>query len=247
MALIILYNLPTEQFLSLIILFNLSTEQFLALIILLNLPTEQFLALIILFNLPTEQFMSSIILYNLPTQQLLSLIILDNLPTEQFLSVIILFNLPTEQFLSLIILYNLPTEQFLSLIILYNLPTGEDILFAMSTLGFDNYVEPLKLYLQKYREAMKVKMSVLMSNNPDFCRERGRSRLSSPTWGEGMSWEASSCRSMWQATTSHQDSTTTLLTSTRQKSQECNIILQALTASEGDVLLTYSNGQQFQL
>lgn len=32
---------------------------------------------------------------------------------------------------------------------------GEDILFAMSTLGFDNYVEPLKLYLQKHREAMK--------------------------------------------------------------------------------------------
>jgi len=33
---------------------------------------------------------------------------------------------------------------------------GEDILFAMSTLGFDNYVDPLKLYLQKYREqAMK--------------------------------------------------------------------------------------------
>lgn len=29
---------------------------------------------------------------------------------------------------------------------------GEDILFAMQTLGFDNYVEPLKLYLQKYRE-----------------------------------------------------------------------------------------------
>ncbi len=29
---------------------------------------------------------------------------------------------------------------------------GEDILFAMSTLGFDNYVEPLKTYLQKYRE-----------------------------------------------------------------------------------------------
>lgn len=32
---------------------------------------------------------------------------------------------------------------------------GEDILFAMSTLGFDNYVEPLKVYLQKYREASK--------------------------------------------------------------------------------------------
>ncbi len=25
----------------------------------------------------------------------------------------------------------------------------------MSTLGFDNYVEPLKLYLQKYRETTK--------------------------------------------------------------------------------------------
>uniref|UniRef100_A0AAV2IQ64 Nuclear transcription factor Y subunit beta n=1 Tax=Knipowitschia caucasica TaxID=637954 RepID=A0AAV2IQ64_KNICA len=32
---------------------------------------------------------------------------------------------------------------------------GEDILFAMSTLGFDMYVEPLKLYLQKFREALK--------------------------------------------------------------------------------------------
>lgn len=32
---------------------------------------------------------------------------------------------------------------------------GEDILFAMSNLGFDNYVEPLKLYLQKYREVIK--------------------------------------------------------------------------------------------
>lgn len=29
---------------------------------------------------------------------------------------------------------------------------GEDVLFAMSTLGFDPYVEPLKVYLQKYRE-----------------------------------------------------------------------------------------------
>ncbi|KAL5015409.1 hypothetical protein ScPMuIL_009679 [Solemya velum] len=34
---------------------------------------------------------------------------------------------------------------------------GEDILFAMSTLGFDAYVEPLKLYLQKYRESNKDK------------------------------------------------------------------------------------------
>jgi len=30
--------------------------------------------------------------------------------------------------------------------------TGDDILFAMATLGFDNYIDPLRLYLQKYRE-----------------------------------------------------------------------------------------------
>ena len=29
---------------------------------------------------------------------------------------------------------------------------GDDLLWAMSTLGFDKYVDPLKLYLQKYRE-----------------------------------------------------------------------------------------------
>jgi nuclear transcription Y subunit beta len=32
---------------------------------------------------------------------------------------------------------------------------GEDILYAMSTLGFDNYVEPLKIFLQKYRDISK--------------------------------------------------------------------------------------------
>lgn len=32
---------------------------------------------------------------------------------------------------------------------------GDDLIWAMSTLGFDNYVEPLKLYLQKYRESVK--------------------------------------------------------------------------------------------
>lgn len=33
--------------------------------------------------------------------------------------------------------------------------TGDDIIYAMSTLGFDNYIEPLNLYLKKYREACK--------------------------------------------------------------------------------------------
>ena len=30
---------------------------------------------------------------------------------------------------------------------------GDDLLCAMSTLGFEEYVEPLKLYLAKFREA----------------------------------------------------------------------------------------------
>ena len=34
-------------------------------------------------------------------------------------------------------------------------PMFLDILFALSTLGFDPYVEPLKLYLTKYRESIK--------------------------------------------------------------------------------------------
>ena len=32
---------------------------------------------------------------------------------------------------------------------------GDDLLWAMSTLGFDKYVEPLKIYLSKYREAVR--------------------------------------------------------------------------------------------
>ena len=32
---------------------------------------------------------------------------------------------------------------------------GEDLLWAMATLGFDKYVEPLKEYLTKYREITK--------------------------------------------------------------------------------------------
>jgi nuclear transcription Y subunit beta len=32
---------------------------------------------------------------------------------------------------------------------------GDDLLWAMSTLGFDKYVEPWKLYLAKYREAVR--------------------------------------------------------------------------------------------
>jgi len=37
---------------------------------------------------------------------------------------------------------------------------GDDLLWAMATLGFEEYVEPLKIYLHKYRELEGEKSSV---------------------------------------------------------------------------------------
>ena len=48
---------------------------------------------------------------------------------------------------------------------------GEDILFAMSTLGFDNYVEPLKIYLQKYRESVKCDTRLSNANEYSIANE----------------------------------------------------------------------------
>ena len=31
---------------------------------------------------------------------------------------------------------------------------GDDLLWAMATLGFEDYIDPLKNYLQKYREVL---------------------------------------------------------------------------------------------
>ena len=33
---------------------------------------------------------------------------------------------------------------------------GDDLLHAMTTLGFEKYIEPLRLYLQRYREVTKI-------------------------------------------------------------------------------------------
>jgi nuclear transcription Y subunit beta len=42
---------------------------------------------------------------------------------------------------------------------------GEDILWAMQNLGFDNYIEPLKVFLQKYRESSRQNLSGDESGN----------------------------------------------------------------------------------
>ena len=38
---------------------------------------------------------------------------------------------------------------------------GEDILFAMTSLGFENYAEALKIYLAKYREVSRPSLTCL--------------------------------------------------------------------------------------
>ncbi|XP_030381207.1 nuclear transcription factor Y subunit beta [Scaptodrosophila lebanonensis] len=42
---------------------------------------------------------------------------------------------------------------------------GDDLLVAFSNLGFDNYVEPLSIYLQKYRESNKSDRNLFMDSN----------------------------------------------------------------------------------
>ncbi|XP_061390749.1 uncharacterized protein LOC133326090 [Musca vetustissima] len=41
---------------------------------------------------------------------------------------------------------------------------GDDLLYAFATLGFDNYVEPLGVYLHKFREATKCDRNLLSEN-----------------------------------------------------------------------------------
>ena len=40
---------------------------------------------------------------------------------------------------------------------------GEDLLWAMSTLGFEDYLEPLKVYLARYREVSYISLLLLSS------------------------------------------------------------------------------------
>jgi len=42
---------------------------------------------------------------------------------------------------------------------------GEDILFAMTSLGFENYAEALKIYLSKYREVSLLPSLALLGHS----------------------------------------------------------------------------------
>lgn len=50
---------------------------------------------------------------------------------------------------------------------------GEDLLWAMSTLGFDKYVDPLKIYLAKcayFSEAVHIRVYTASGDPDEFAR-----------------------------------------------------------------------------
>ncbi|ONK77024.1 uncharacterized protein A4U43_C02F2320 [Asparagus officinalis] len=64
---------------------------------------------------------------------------------------------------------------------------GDDLLWAMTTLGFEEYIEPLKLYLQKYREMegdSKVPKAGEGSVRKDGMGLQGGTQTSSSSQGE---------------------------------------------------------------
>lgn len=58
---------------------------------------------------------------------------------------------------------------------------GDDLLWAMSTLGFEDYVGPLKVYLQRYRE-VRYAFTIELANCP--LRSSSNSSSFSQTEGE---------------------------------------------------------------
>ncbi|KAH9543470.1 hypothetical protein CY35_13G066800 [Sphagnum magellanicum] len=60
---------------------------------------------------------------------------------------------------------------------------GDDLLWAMSTLGFEDYVEPLKVYLHKYRELEGEKASTAKQGDQSGSKEGNQGVMSSMNVG----------------------------------------------------------------
>lgn len=45
---------------------------------------------------------------------------------------------------------------------------GEDILYAMEHLGFDNYIEPLRIFLQKYKQLNSTTAHISTGSDTDL-------------------------------------------------------------------------------
>lgn len=67
---------------------------------------------------------------------------------------------------------------------------GDDLLWAMSTLGFDKYVEPLKIYLSKYRDAIRGDKPDGDSSKPPGTAQLGRPPNTAANAGGGIGFPA---------------------------------------------------------
>ncbi|XP_024384928.1 nuclear transcription factor Y subunit B-3 [Physcomitrium patens] len=63
---------------------------------------------------------------------------------------------------------------------------GDDLLWAMSTLGFEDYVEPLKVYLHKYRELEGEKASTAKGGDQQGGKEGSQGVMGSMGMSGGM-------------------------------------------------------------
>lgn len=63
---------------------------------------------------------------------------------------------------------------------------GDDLLWAMSTLGFEDYVEPLKVYLHKYRELEGEKASMAKGGDQSGGKESSQGGMGSIGMPGGM-------------------------------------------------------------
>jgi nuclear transcription Y subunit beta len=63
---------------------------------------------------------------------------------------------------------------------------GDDLLWAMSTLGFEDYVEPLKVYLHKYRELEGEKASMAKGGDQSGGKESSQGGMGSMGMPGGM-------------------------------------------------------------
>ncbi|KQK05856.1 nuclear transcription factor Y subunit B [Brachypodium distachyon] len=66
---------------------------------------------------------------------------------------------------------------------------GDDLLWAMATLGFEDYIEPLKVYLQKYRE---------MEGDSKLTSKSGDGSVKKDTLGPHTGTSSSSAQGMGQ-------------------------------------------------
>ncbi|XP_031738747.1 nuclear transcription factor Y subunit B-9-like [Cucumis sativus] len=51
--------------------------------------------------------------------------------------------------------------------------TAEDVLWAMGKLGFDNYIEPLTVFLNRYRESESIRTEPMLRRNVDYGAQVG--------------------------------------------------------------------------